>query len=226
MTQPNKRWNLFARELEDILTAHNLHLGLLDDRVGIHREKIRRLQKSLLTPKSFPVLNPAELELLAATFNLSEEEQARLRAALLATAVERMLMSRIDQDNALQASEQIQTVLRDTLLLQLEQEGDMGPTRGEDSDSIDDAESDITWRRAWKEYDDGNMALQLGYNLSSYSDSIKYMKEAQAHFAEASTELDSLDEDWQASQSWKDWRHEIDTGLALTQERLEDLGVE
>jgi hypothetical protein len=132
MIQQHKRWNLFARELEEVLNAHGLRLGHLDDRVGIHREKIRRLQQSLLMPKSFPVLNSEEMELLIQTFNLSEEERTRLRAALLATAIERMLMDRIDQDNALHASEQIQTILRDTLLAQLEQE-----------------EGDI----AWKEYD-------------------------------------------------------------------------
>jgi hypothetical protein len=229
MTQQNKqskRWNIFARELEDILSAHDLHLGHLDDRAGIHREKVRRLQQSLLAPKSFPVLNPVELELLVETFDLSEEERVRLRAALLATAIERMLMDRIDQDNALLASEQIQTILRDTLLVQFEQESGIGSIRGEDSDSIEDTEGDITWKRAWKEYDEGNMALQLGYGMNSYSESVRCMRDAQGHFTEASTELDSLDDDWQSSQSWKVWRNEIDTGLALTRERLEDLGAE
>src|SRR5436190_2098089 len=109
MVDQNKRWNLFARELENILAARGLKLGLLDDRVGIHREKVRRLQQSLLTPKRFPVLNPEEIDLLVQAFHLSEGEWVRLQAAMLATAIERMLMERIDQDNALLASEQIYT---------------------------------------------------------------------------------------------------------------------
>ena len=65
-----KRWNIFARELEDILASRGLRLGHLDDRAGIHREKVRRLRQSLLRPKSFPVLNPSEMEAVAETFQL------------------------------------------------------------------------------------------------------------------------------------------------------------
>jgi hypothetical protein len=42
-----RRWNLFAREMEDLLLARRLGLGHLDDRAGIHREKVRRLRRSL-----------------------------------------------------------------------------------------------------------------------------------------------------------------------------------
>lgn len=34
-----ERWNIFARELEDILADHGLRLGQLDVRAFIHREK-------------------------------------------------------------------------------------------------------------------------------------------------------------------------------------------
>src|SRR5205085_11306335 len=95
-----RRWNLFARELEDILVARNLGLGLLDNRASIHREKVRRLLRSLVQPKSFPVLNADELKQVISAFGLTGEEELRLRAAMLATAIERMLMDRIDQDDA------------------------------------------------------------------------------------------------------------------------------
>ena len=75
-----KRWNLFARELEDILASYNLGLGHLDDRDGIHREKVRRLIQSLRAPKSFPVLNTEEMDLLVQTLQLGDEEVLRLRA--------------------------------------------------------------------------------------------------------------------------------------------------
>jgi hypothetical protein len=87
-------------------------------------------------------------------------------------------------------------------------------------------EEDMVWRKAWEEYDEGNMAVQLSYGLTSYSEIIRCVRKALAHFAVAATELDSLDDDWQSSQSWKTWREEIDTGLALTRKRLASLGVE
>ena len=69
------RWNIFARELEAILADHGWKLGFLDDR-GIveHREKTRRLQKSLASPGHLVTLNPDELERLYAALKLDELE--------------------------------------------------------------------------------------------------------------------------------------------------------
>ena len=102
------RWNIFARELENVLSARNLRLGHLDDR-GIvqHPEKVRRLQHSLEAPSRFPVLNPDEIERLVDTLRLSAEEQCRIRAALLATAVERVLMDRLQPAAALMAANDV-----------------------------------------------------------------------------------------------------------------------
>ena len=36
-------WNPFALELQNILRKYGLDLGHLDDRMGIHREKVRSL---------------------------------------------------------------------------------------------------------------------------------------------------------------------------------------
>ena len=113
--EPVKRWNLFARELEDILAAYNLGLGHLDDRVGIHREKVRRLIQSLRVPKSFSILNTEEMDLLVQTLQLGNEEVLRLRTALLATAIERTLMDRINPDDALLAAEQTFPLLLNAL---------------------------------------------------------------------------------------------------------------
>ena len=65
---PPGGWNLFASVLQEILAAHGLGLGHLDDRANIHREKVRRLQHSLKVPKSFPVLNIDEMEQVITTF--------------------------------------------------------------------------------------------------------------------------------------------------------------
>jgi len=114
MANPNtsaKRWNLFARELEDILATRNLGLGHLDDRAGIHREKVRRLIQSLRVPKSFPVLNTEEIHYIIEEFAFSENDVLRLRAAVLATSIEKTLMDRINQDDALLAAEQLFPVI-------------------------------------------------------------------------------------------------------------------
>src|SRR5262249_9882432 len=90
------RWNIFARELESVLAAHGWELGHLDDRgVVYNREKVRRLRKSLTSPGHLATLNPEEMERLMALVPLTKLEQKRLRASLLATAVERTLLDRI-----------------------------------------------------------------------------------------------------------------------------------
>lgn len=101
------RWNIFARELADILAAHNKGLGHLDDMGITHSQKVSRLQRSLTSAGHFPTLNPEEIEALIVAANLDDSEQNRLRAAVLATAVERILMDRMDPHTALMASEDV-----------------------------------------------------------------------------------------------------------------------
>jgi hypothetical protein len=103
----HRGWNLFARVLQDMLAEHGLGLGHLDDRTNIHPEKVRRLQRSLKVPKSFPVLNIDEMEQLITALRLNRQEKIRLRAAILATSIEETLMDRINQEDALKAAEQI-----------------------------------------------------------------------------------------------------------------------
>ena len=99
----HRGWNLFARVLQEILAEHGLGLGHLDDRTNIHPEKVRRLQRSLKIPKSFPVLNIDEMEQVITVFQLKRNEKTRLRAALLATSIEETLMDRINSEDALRA---------------------------------------------------------------------------------------------------------------------------
>lgn len=102
------QWNIFARELADVLQIHGLRIGHLNDRgIVFYPEKVRRLQQSLKAPAHFPVLNPEELERLNTIVDLSDEERSRLRAALIATAVERTLMDRLDPTTALMAANDV-----------------------------------------------------------------------------------------------------------------------
>lgn len=111
-------WNLFARVLQEILEAHGTSIGKLDDHPGIqlHKEKVRRLQKSIReNVLSFPMLTPSEIERVVTTFQLNEQEQIRLRAAVLATAIETILIDRINKYDALTAVEEILPILELTL---------------------------------------------------------------------------------------------------------------
>ena len=112
---PPGGWNLFASILQEILAAHGLGLGHLDDRANIHREKVRRLQLSLKVHKSFPVLNIDEMERVVTAFQLNRKEKTRLRAAILATSIEETLMDRINPDDALKAAEQILDIIEQAL---------------------------------------------------------------------------------------------------------------
>jgi site-specific recombinase XerD len=102
------RWNIFARELEGILAARGLRLGHLNDRgVVLHPEKVRRLQRSLTSANHLTTLNPEELDRLIALMHLSADEQKRLHAALLATAVEMVLLDRMAQPQALSLANEV-----------------------------------------------------------------------------------------------------------------------
>jgi hypothetical protein len=114
------RWNLFAAVLDDILRIHGIRLGQLDDRTcvdpPIHPEKVRRLKRSLLLPKHFHVLSPDEIDTLVQAFGLSPREKIRLRAAMLTTAIEAMLMGRIPSGAALAAAKLFFPVIEQALL--------------------------------------------------------------------------------------------------------------
>ena len=225
MTQQNKRWNLFARELEEILASRNLPLSIIDNRIkDIHPEKVRRLQQSLLKPKSFPVLNPEEIDLIAEEFDLSDEERVRLRAAVLATAIERMLMNRIDQDNALLASEQTLTILRASLQANFEQDSGLGSTRG-DIESEEDDESDRIWRMIWNRNDQGNLKLQLSDDTYSYDERVELLHGADDDFEASLSAQDNLDEDWQDTEIRRVWHNEASKGRGLVRQRLDDIGA-
>lgn len=110
------RWNIFARELESILADHGWTLGKLDDHdIVYNREKVRRLQKSLTSPGHLATLNPDEMQRLIDFLHLDDLEQKRLQASLLATAVERTLLDRVDKDIAFNASQDVFTILLEAM---------------------------------------------------------------------------------------------------------------
>lgn len=77
----------------------------MDDRTQIHRDNVCRLIYLLRSPKHCPVLNPEKRERIIESVALDETEILRVRAAILATSLEKMLMDRVSQFDALLASD-------------------------------------------------------------------------------------------------------------------------
>ena len=69
-----------------------------------HEQLIDLAWKDSIIPmllSRYPHTTPAELERVYDVFDFTPEERLRVRAAILATAIEKMLMDRINADDAL-----------------------------------------------------------------------------------------------------------------------------
>ena len=222
---PPKRWNIFARELEDIMAIRQLRLTHLDDRAFIHREKVRRLTRSLLTPKSFPILNTDEMERIIRAFDLNENEILRLRAALLATAIEQMLMDRIQQDDALAATEQIFPTLLITMQQHRSASTAISAIRHDvaEEDLDEEAIIDLALESALEAYDRAAMALHLS-TVNMQTERVKCAREALMGFERALAELDEVEGSILSTPSWHLWHTDIENGRLAAQKRLTELG--
>jgi hypothetical protein len=219
----DRRWNLFARELEDILIEHGYKLGDLFH-VGIYPQKIQRLRDSLKTPK-FHLLNPDELERVMTYFQMSGNEQLRIRAAVLATAVEQTLMDRIDAENALLAAQEIFPILVKALQERIENNMGMAATRKDNAmyemeclESIDDL-----LEPALEKLDQGMMALHLSRHAESPDERVANVRKAHYGFTAARMELEAAadqDEELRLNDSWKMWYQEAAQWQETASEQL------
>jgi hypothetical protein len=233
------RWNLFARELEDVLAERGLRLGHLDDRKNalreplVHREKVRRLQLSLRTPKTFTTLNTEDLARVIAGFDLSEPEQVRIRAALLATAVEALLMDRIAPKDAYRAAEQLLPILRQALR-EPARAGDLGKIRGGGGSGMGDeyAEFDSQFAKALDALDRATLALQLSdLNPGEPTQLPNQEKVAQARqaldgFQTAMRLLERADASTRGQEAWQLWHDEATRGRKLAVQALAHFGIQ
>ena len=223
-TTQHAGWNLFARILQEILASHGLGLGHLDDRAHIHPEKVRRLQRSLAIPKSFPMLNSDELVQIIAVFQLNRREKMRLRAAVLATSIEATLMDRINQDDALRAAEQILPIIEQALG---EHEYDligMGAIKGGES-VLEESEIDRKLGSALAAIDHATLLLYLSNNADSQKERVECAQQAHDNFASALTQLNNATPDLRKHDAWQVWHDEAQNGLAAAQKRMAMLGA-
>src|SRR5436305_15101798 len=107
--------NIFARELALILAAHGKELSSLfsihSSDVTIHPSTVTRLKRSLKEPITV-LLNAEQLSMLEEQLSLTDQEMRRLRAALLAETVHRVLAGRM----AISGAEELANVLYHMLL--------------------------------------------------------------------------------------------------------------
>jgi len=216
----SKRWNIFARELEDLLSKRERDLNDLISEAGFHPEKVRRLKQSLATPK-FHLLSPEDLEQVIVTFHLTTEEHLRLRAAILATAVEESLMNRIDADNALRAAEEIFPILVRALRVRLKQQRGLGATRrilmAEEPTTSDVLEPIL------EHFDQAMLALHLSRQGSTTAERMEQATNARNRFTSVLADLETLsatDPTMALTDVWQLWHQETQKGLAASEENL------
>lgn len=226
MVDRGRGWNLFAQELEEILQAHHQRLSALDPRLGIAEDRARRLQQSLHLSANLPVLSPEELDTLEIALPLSSEESIRLRAALLATAVEQMLADRIGRERAVQAVKSIVPLLRAGIQEQYLTENMFQERRGPDGEALENTEIDRIWEEIWEMLDAAELALQLSEGLPSNRERerLKKLREARSDFQDALDLLNRLGRGIKALPIWTQAYQEGRRGLEQTTERLEELG--
>jgi uncharacterized small protein (DUF1192 family) len=216
-------WNIFAFELKKILNQYGMGLGHLDDRIGIHREKVRRLIQSLQTPPSLPILNPEETQLIIETLQLTSEETLRLRAAVLTAAIQRMLSDRIHLDEARLAAEQILPTIIQALTEHANERG-LGSAREGDIDPAEDSELNTVLDIALGAIDRGSEAMQLSYYTKSYAERVKKARQASSYYKDALADLESLSIAIRKQPVWQTWHNEAQQSLAQAGRRLEELG--
>ena len=214
------RWNIFARELEDILAARRLRLSHLDDRrVVYHREKVRRLQQSLASPRHLSTLNPEEMERLIDIMKLTESEQKRLNAALLATAVEMTLMDRIDAETALMASNDVFHILLAAMNAQPEMVMATG-IKGSAISNEGDTSGDSRFIQALDLIDRATLALHASQQATTPQAQVTHAREAFDMYKRSLELLQQSQSPQHESEDWRFWYQEILHGQELAAARI------
>jgi hypothetical protein len=234
--------NLFAIELEKALARHveNARLGMLEYHSGIHPEKVRQLKKSLDTPGKFPTLNPDELESVIATpkFHL-ESERMTLRAAILATSIQKLLF---DQDmtpsGALTVARQVMPTILEKLQAVTQNPTLAGSFRdlstqngGATMEEALEALLDNILESSLQAIDRGTLTLHLVAHVRFLAEREEQAQEAGAAFTSALELLDSAERRVQTDSTFAPvraealariaiWRQEAQNGQAIARTYL------
>jgi len=214
-------WNIFARVLERILHAHGYTLWQLRTVAEIHTEKIGRLHRSLHEPK-FNVLSPDDLDKVILACNFTADEATQVRAAVLATAIEKMLMDRINRFDALAAAEQVYPILYRALKKRGDDSHGLGGTKGTAAPvatPLPTQTGSEAFERAIDEVDASLLLLHLA-DTSDGEDGVQYAQLARSRFLTTLALLEDLENEVRASESWLVWHAETLGGLAHAEQRI------
>jgi hypothetical protein len=224
MKHPEPRWNIFAAVLEDLLDAKNKDwgLGILDDRAGINREKVRRLRLSLEQPGHCYVLNADELAQVCAAFGWGWDIKVQLIAATLAAGMEDKLLDRIMPIPALEATKLLLPVVTAALRAEYGDNDDDAlrktpggmVLKGEPMNAFDEK-----YATALRDIERGTLALEMGARARTANERRDTYREALDAFTRALAALESAPEP--TSDAWVFWRDEAVQGKNRAQKQLE-----
>lgn len=208
------RWNLFATVLEDLLARRGRRLGQLDDQVGLHKETVRRLQRSLVAPTSFPMLSPNDLDAVMTAYTFSFDEKIRIRSAVLATAMEAKLMDRISPQRALEIATLILPLLEQELRERFEDDEDFMRV-DEDDDESSDTILEQRCGLAIDACERGELALHLAATARDRLERGACLMQARAWFVLARDGIEALELTLR-NEAWQFWHDRTTACLAHT----------
>ena len=199
MIDSEQSGSFYARELVQILAEHGLSLADLVNRVGLDPLMVERLRLSLTNPLLSPVFSLDEQETLVTGLLLNATEQRRLLAALMATAIQRLLKDQLGLPGAHQFTEQAYPfLLAASLQADLETLGvrDRTPDHGSREDQI--------WSAIWDAIESAALAFQMSQGRGlSRSERVRCLREAREWLEEAMADLESLNEAGKESPIWR-----------------------
>ncbi len=241
-------WNPFARELVAILMAHHIFLKELHQHISVLPDKVRRIALSLTSPSTFPLLIYPEIDQLVQVCGLTGAEFQRLQAALITTAIEKLLINRLRPEIALQIANTVFPLIVQALAGQLDglhlagftERGDPLPAGDAKDDPAfvstwrtiergdlllaKDDEDDLAFISAWRAIDNGTLAFNLSYQVDRQVERLERVRQARLAFQQALTMLDKVDAQTRGTQLWQNWYSEAERDLLYCQKRLQDLG--
>ena len=212
--EPTPSWNLFVEVLLGVLRSRDADLDTVQYRAKLFPEKVRRLKESMEYQRKFPVLNPGELAQVKATFQLSVEEEQRLLAATLATAIEAKLVPRIRARAALQAAWAMFPILVKALQeADMDQESPLHSIRQGGETMEPRPMIELQFAEALEAIDAATLAYYMGSQARDDRDRHASVEEARAEFARALRVLERADAITRQDAVWQRWHEEADLGL-------------
>ena len=216
--------SIFAYELEAILKRRQK--SLLDmTRVPLtfERKKVESLVESLKNVKRLPALNYGEIMSIVIELRLGKEERLRLRAALIALGVQRLLLDYLSPERVWQVAEEVRDAAYQWLLTVDGTKDD--PFRRlrdrfipaellQGTEQVLDPLTD-----ALEAYDEGMAFSTLGH-LQGGIQGQSLFEQARAYLTQAQKSLDLHPPSIQKTEEWAYWSEEVKKELASVEDEL------